>query len=71
VKSRKVLKKLSDIHTGKIIFLILSYYILFIDWVKDVVFSPNGEYLATGSSDGTVNLIETSRFEKTVRRFDK
>jgi hypothetical protein len=36
-----------------------------------VVFSPNGEYLATGSWDGTVNLIETNNFEKIVHRFDK
>ncbi len=35
-----------------------------------VVFSPNGEYLATGSNDGTVNLIESSKFEKRFYRFD-
>jgi WD40 repeat protein len=54
-----------------IIILIISYSILFIETVRSVVFSPNGEYLATGSSDGTVNLIETSKFEKIVHTFDK
>ena len=31
--------------------------------------SPNGKYLATGSSDNTVNLIEVE--SKIVHKFDK
>ena len=49
----------------------MFYSILIIEAVYSVVFSPNGEYLATGSGDGTVNLIETSKFEKIVHTFDK
>ncbi len=71
MKSRKVLKKLSNIHTGKIILLIITYSIIFIDEVRSVVYSPNGEYLAAGSWDGTVNLIETSKFEKIAHRIKK
>ncbi len=52
-----------------IIILIISYSI--IDTVRSVVFSPNGEYLVTVSSDGTVNLIETSKYYDIVYRFDK
>ncbi len=72
VDSRNVLRKFNNIHTGKITALIVLFYsILFIDGVISVVFSPKGEYLATGSTDGTVNLIETDNFEEIIHRFDK
>ncbi|KAJ5925938.1 hypothetical protein N7454_007448 [Penicillium verhagenii] len=30
------------------------------EWVKSVVFSPNGQYLASGSNDSTIRLWDTS-----------
>ncbi len=63
------MKKFTHIHWSNII--IISYSILFIGHVMSVVFSPNGEYLATGSRDGAVNLIDPSEFEKTVHKFNK
>ena len=36
------------------------YIYIYIDWVKTVKFSPNSEYLATGSSDKTINLIDVN-----------
>ncbi len=41
-----------------ILYLPLLLYHQYIDYVNTVAFSPNGKYLATGSSDNTVNLIE-------------
>lgn len=61
------MKKLDKIHTSKLLLLLYLFYsIHFIDYVQSVVFSPNGEYLATGSGDCTVKIIETDRFEKIV-----
>ncbi len=33
---------------------------IYIDAVRTVKFSPNSEYLATGSSDTTINLIDVN-----------
>ncbi len=70
VKSLKILKKFTDIHKSKIIIMNFNLFNFILAEVRSVVFSPNGEYLATGSCDGTVNLFEASKFGEVVHRFD-
>lgn len=50
---------ISILHFNNIQYIILLYmYILITFKLRYFLFSPNGKYLATGSEDNTVNLLE-------------
>ncbi len=73
IKTKTICHEFVNIHTGNIYIYILwqsslnfiltyiykiSLNIYCIDWIRSVAFSGDGKYLATGSSDKTVNLID-------------
>ncbi len=41
-----------------LLFHSLLIHFIFLDWVKTVAFSPNGMYIATGSWDNTVVILD-------------
>jgi WD40 repeat protein len=51
-----------------ILFLSLLIHFLFLGYVNSVAFSPNGMYIATGSSDKTVAILDVNS-RKVLKKF--
>ena len=64
----KLIKKFDNIHPSN---LFIHFYNLlsFLDWVYSVAFSPDGKYLATGSRDNTVSIIDMNQ-KSLLKKFD-
>ena len=57
--------KLWDLDSGSLLFTYRGHS----DWVRDICFSPDGEYIASASDDNTVKLwsTETGQLVRTMR----